>query len=62
MSLEGMGILPLEREDVKTYFVFYLLLRRAWNRLPFRRDAGVADIYQPVSSGMVVEVAIEEGI
>jgi hypothetical protein len=55
------GYITLESENDNTYFVFYLLLGRVWNRLPFKIDAGVADIYQPASSGTVVEVAMEEG-
>ena len=56
------GYITLESENDNTYFVFYLLLGRVWNRLPFKIDAGVADIYQPTSSGTVIEVAMEEGI
>jgi hypothetical protein len=55
------GCITLEHKDEKTFFVFYLLLGRVWNRLPFKRDARVADIYQPASSGSVIEVAMEEG-
>jgi hypothetical protein len=55
------GYITLEREGYKTFFVFYLLVGRVWKRLQFKRDAGVAHIYQSASSGTVIEVAMEEG-
>jgi hypothetical protein len=55
------GYSTLDRQGYKTFFVFYLLVGRVWKRLPFKRDAGVAHIYQSASSGTVIEVAMEEG-
>jgi hypothetical protein len=50
----------LEQEDDKIFFILYLLLGRVWERLSFKKYAGVADTYQSISSGTVVEVAMEE--
>lgn len=55
------GCITLEEEGGNTFFSFYLLLDGVWKRLAFKRDNGVAEIYQAVSSGTVIEVGMEEG-
>jgi hypothetical protein len=60
VSLGDMDI-SLWSKKVEKPFLFYLLLGGVWKWLAFKRDDGVAEIYQAVTLGTVIEVAMEEG-
>ncbi len=53
--------MALNVENGVSYFSLYLLVDEVWQRWTFRDYKGVANVYQAVSSGVVVNVAIEEG-
>ena len=48
-------------EAGSSFFVFYLLVGGSWKKLSFRKFDGDASIYLAASSGVVVDVAMEDG-
>jgi hypothetical protein len=55
------GYIALEEEAGSSFFVFYLLVGGSWKRLSFKKFEGDASIYLAAGSGVVVDVAIEDG-
>ncbi len=55
------GYIALEEDAGSSFFVFYLLVGGSWKRLSFRKFDGDASIYLAASSGVVVDVAMEDG-